>query len=108
MTKNERLALIIARFQATRLTAVVLPTEDDTREEIVLAVAGQDSGSLPVDEDLPELHSRLSFERADEPEEEEAVLSRREKEQVRRDLLAYRMQQDLSAPRRGTELVLIH
>lgn len=108
MTKNERLALIAARFQATRLTAVVLPTEDDAREEIVLAVAGQDLGALPVDDDLPALDSHLPFEEGDEPEEEEAVLSRREKEQVRRDLLTYRMSQDLSAPRRGTELVLVH
>lgn len=108
MTKQERLALIVARFQATRLTAVVLPTEDDAREEIVLAVAGQDLGALPVDDDLPALDSHLPFEEADEPDEEEAVLSRREKEQVRRDLLAYRMQQDLSAARRGTELVLVN
>jgi hypothetical protein len=90
MTKQNRLALIKALYTSRNPTTVVEATEFDTEEEVTLVTAGQDLGNLPIDDDLPELSSHLPFERVKEREEDDGVLSPYEREQVRRDLLAYR------------------
>jgi len=90
MKKQNRLALIKALYASRNLSAVVEATPFDTEEEITLVTAGQDLGGLPIDDDLPELSSHLPFERVKEQEEDDGVLSDYEREQVRRDLLAYR------------------
>lgn len=117
--KNQSRLNLIAEICAKRnagpkLVAVVLPTRADTREEIALNVSPDDKAqgqSLPAtgDDDIPALPSALSFESAQVMREDEKgyLLTREERQQLRADLLAYRIRQDLSRPRNPYALAVI-
>jgi hypothetical protein len=79
------------------------------QEESHIITHHQDAGLLTVDDDLPELPSALPFEQVKEVKEDvdAATLSPGERAQIARDLLAYRIRRDLSAPRNPYALAVV-
>lgn len=98
MTKKSRLSLIRACFYSHNLGAVVTATRLEVREEIDL-VKGDD-GRLEQEKQI----SFLSVEmvkvapRKKEQREGEFVLTRREREQLKRDLIDLHVREDLTRP----------
>lgn len=113
MTKTARLSLIAAICGA-KLAYCVTPTRADTQEEISLAVSLDDRNTVQGNdlrdgEDLPALSSHLPFERAKAPRAEhegDYILTAKERAQLRADMLAYKIWQDLSRPVNTFALVL--
>lgn len=113
LSKANRLAFIASLF-AGNMSAVMHANTHDLREEAHLVTHGQDSGSLPVNDDLPELSSTLPFKthqplsaKAEQVENDRAILSRAEREEAKRDLLAYRIRKDLTTARNPFALTLV-
>lgn len=104
MTKTARYSLIasicIAKGYVPALQGVTQPNRAETREEITLSVSPDDKranvGADLRDDDLPALPSALKFDSAKikAERETETLLTRTERAEIRRDLLAYRMAED--------------
>lgn len=113
MTKASRLSLIAA-ICASRL-AYCVASRAETREEIALTVSQDDKAqslSAPIEtgnDDFAPVNSRLQFERvkARAESEKDTILTNKERAELRADLLAYRMKQDLSRPRNQFALALV-
>lgn len=112
MNKTARYSLIAAICSA-KLAYCVTPTRADAQEEISLAVSPDDRKTLHGNdlndgEDLPTLSSHLPFERAKDRSENERdyVLTPKERAQLRADMLAHKIRQDLSRPANPFALVL--
>ncbi len=110
LSKASRYSLIAAAClklgAGQRVNAVLYPSQHDTREEIGLA-RERISPDIPADDDLPALSSALHFDTAKPGNEGEAILSNAERKQAARDLLAYRITRDLTAPRNPYALALV-
>lgn len=114
--KSNRLNLIAEicakRGMGPKILGIVAPTKADKREEIALNVATDDKvtarGEDMKDSDLPSLASSLPFESARDrgESESEILLSKREKMELRADLLAYRMAQDAKRARESRPFAL--
>lgn len=100
MNKTARYSLIAAICGAK--LAYCVASKSETREEIALSVSQDDKAQSLArqvetgNDDFAPVKSSLSFDSAKvRPEREESVLlSRTERAEIRRDLLAYRMRED--------------
>lgn len=125
--KANRLSLIASicakRGMGPKILGVIAPSKEDKREEIFLNVSRDDKathkGEDLQDADLPALASQLPFEsvRVTREKESDYVLTDSERKQVHAELLAYRkiraellalrIQQDLSRPRNPYALAIV-
>lgn len=113
MNKSARYSLIAA-ICASKL-AYCVASKSETREEIALNVSQDDKAQSLArqaetgDDDFAPVKSSLSFDSAKMRAEREAeiLLNRKERAEVRADLLAYRIRRDLSTPRNPFALAII-
>lgn len=104
LSKSARLAFIASLCGG--LSASLAPSRHDVSEEVNLVTHSQDMGILPVDDDLPALPPSLAFETVT-TENEEAILTAKERRHLAKEKLAYRIRQDLSAARNPYALALV-
>jgi len=89
LSKAARFLFIASLCSGSAVTHVMHASRSDVNEESGLAMRGQDSGALPINDDLPSLPSRLVFENA-KIEADEVLLTAKERKQLAHELAAYR------------------
>lgn len=111
INKSARVALIALACSklgtSTKVNAVLHPSRFDLQEEATLATRGQDSGSLPTDDDLPTLASALAFDSVNDRGEDDYLLTAKERKALNRERTAYRIRADLMRPISPLALVII-
>ena len=104
LTKSARLAFI-ASLCAGGMSSALQPSRFDVSEEIEL-ITHQDKGLLPIDDDLPELSSALAFELVT-PDNDDAVLTAKERRHLAKERVNYLVKSDLSRPCNPFALALV-